>query len=160
MCMMMAPLHPMCHLLELRTVSCCPVSSQLCHFEDPAQPLPTEPQVDRPQLQQFHQPTRNPLWLGGNKMEKPQLISGLPSTSASPPGLVFRVPRLLGSGWPHWCIWRLALSSSRCLVWLPCFILWVKGAPFDKMWHAKLSKQRSPLPSPQTESILRLNFVL
>lgn len=77
-----------------------------------------------------------------------------------PPGLAFRVPRLLGSGWPHWCIWRLALSSSRCLVWLPCFILWVKGAPFDKMWHAKLSKQRSPLPSPQTESILRLNFVL
>lgn len=156
----MAPLHPTCCLLELRTVSCCPVLSQLCHFKDPAQPLPTEPQVDRPQLQQFHQPTRNPLWLGGNKMEKPQLISGLLSTSASPQGWrsgfpgSWEVADLTGASG------RLALSFSRCLVWLPCFILRVKGVPFGKRWHAELSKQRSPLPSPQTERILRLNFVL
>lgn len=140
--------------------SCCPVSSQLCHFKGPVQPLPPEPNVDHSQLQQFHQPTRNPLWLGGNQMEKPQLISGLLSTSASPQGWrsgfpgSWEVADLTGASG------RLALSSFRCLVWLPCFILWVKGTPFDKMRHAKFSKQRSPLPSPQTERILRLNFVL
>lgn len=156
----MAPLHPTRRFLELRTVSCCPASSQLRHFEDPAQPLPTEPKVHCPQLQQFHQPTRNPLWLGGSKKEKPQLISGLLSTSASPRGWRSGFPGSWEVAGLTGASGRLALSSSRCVIWLPCFVLWVQGAPFDKMRHAELSKQRSPLPSPQTERILRLNFVL
>lgn len=112
----MAPSTPHGLFLELRTVPCCPVSSQLRHFEDPAQPVPTEPKVHCPQLQQFHQPTRNPLWLGGSKMEKPQLISGLLSTSASPRAAQgSQAPGKWAFG-PTGVTGRLALSSSRCLI--------------------------------------------
>lgn len=112
----MAPLHPTRCFLELRTVSCCPASSQLRHFEDPAQPLPTEPKVHCPQLQQFHQPTRNPLWLGGSKKEKPQLISGLLSTSASPRGWRSGFPGSWEVAGLTGASGRLALSSSRCVI--------------------------------------------
>lgn len=144
-----------CRFLELRTVmellpcviTAAPLRgpSSLCHQAQGAlSPAPAVPSTGE-----------KPLWLGGSKMEKPQLLLRTAVSLSIPGGWRSRVPRLLG----NWLASLVHLEGWPCplLVVLYDFPVSFCGYKERHLINGtpKLSKQRSPLPSPQTERILQ-----
>ena len=103
-----AALHPVHHLLELRTLWCCPVKSQLCGSEDPAQPLSQSPRWVVSSSTSLQEITP---WLGSAQDEGLQPIPGLLSTPACPldwPSVFSQPQRVPGIGL------QSALNPSLC----------------------------------------------
>lgn len=101
--MVVAALHPVHRLLELRTLLCCPVKSLLCGSEDPAQPLPQSQGGLSPALPACK---KSPRGWAATRMRGLRLIPALLTTPACPrdgpsvcsqpqricPGLAFSPP--------------------------------------------------------------------
>lgn len=135
--MVVAALHPVHRLLELRTLSCWPVKSQLCGSEDPAQPLPQSQGGLSPALPAYK---KSPRGWAATRMRGLWHIPALLTTPACPrdwpsvcsqaqhicPGLAFSPPvpgswgaADLNSGRIKMRPRRLGLSSSLYLLRFP-----------------------------------------
>lgn len=122
----MAPLHPTCRFLELRTVSLpCVItaaplrgpSTACAHRAQGAlSPAPAVPPADE----------KPPVV--GRQQDGEATAHLRTAVNLSIPPVGVQGSQAPGSGWPHWCIWKAGLVLFSLSYMTSCFILWVQGS--------------------------------